>query len=59
MYEVSCARLNHDKTEGVWFGWEHKRLNINIQIKTTIKTLGIHLNNKDSYRGKKWDNKEK
>lgn len=55
--EVSGAKLNHEKTEGVWFGREDNQPNINIQTKNTIKTQGEHLNNRDNYR-ENWENKK-
>lgn len=50
--------LNHEKTEGVWFGKEDNQPQLNVKIKETIRTLGIKLSNKDSY-SKNWEPKEK
>ncbi len=46
---VSGAKLNHNKTEGVWFGKENKQPNLNIKMKDKMRILGINFRNKDSY----------
>ena len=39
--EVSGSKLNHDKTEGVWFGRDEARPNININYTESMKVLGV------------------
>ncbi len=46
---VSGAKLNHNKTEGVWFGKENKQPNLNIKMKDKMRIIGINFRNKDSY----------
>ena len=56
--EVSGSKLNHDKTEGVWFGRRETRPNLNLKYTETMKVLGVTFCNNDSY-SKNWDDKDK
>lgn len=55
--EVSGAKLNNDKTEGVWFGKSERRPAINIQEKDEMKVLGLYITNQNCYE-KNWGKKE-
>lgn len=57
LYELaSGAKLNHEKTEGVWIGTESKKPHLNIQIKEEIKILGLTLCHNDCSE-RNWDEK--
>lgn len=45
--QASGAKLNQDKTEGVWIGSELNKTDINIQVRQEIKVLGFWIDGKD------------
>ena len=47
--EISGSKLNHDKTEGVWFGRSEAKPIINIKDKDTMSILGIKFSRNDCY----------
>ena len=56
--EISGSKLNHDKTEGVWFGRSEAKPVINIKDKDTMSILGIKFSRNDCY-GENWNEKDK
>ena len=60
LYELaSGAKLNHDKTEGVWIGVESNKRDLNIKVKDEIKILGLTICNQNCSEKKmgNWENK--
>ena len=55
--EISGSKLNHDKTEGVWFGRRETRPNVNLNYTESMKVLGVKFCNGDSYE-KNWEEKD-
>ena len=56
--EISGSKLNHDKTEGVWFGRSEAKPIIDIKDKDTMSILGIKFSRNDCY-GENWNEKDK
>lgn len=53
---LQLAKLNHNKTEGVWIGAERDRQNINIKVNQEIKILGVSFCNRECSE-RNWENK--
>lgn len=52
--EVAGAKLNQDKTEGVWMGVEENKPEINVIVKDEIKVLGLYIS-KEKCCEKNWE----
>ena len=58
LYEAaSGAKLNNDKTEGIWVGKPEIHPAIDIHIKEELKVLGVYFSAVESYN-KNWERKE-
>ena len=49
MRKYPRVKLNHNKTEGIWFGRDNARPLIDMQHRNDMKMLGIQICNKNCY----------